>query len=176
MAFESHPKFIQIHQWNEFAGQTEGQGAGPAHDIYGDEYNLEFSDDIEPTKSDQCAYRGCGGWGFYYMNLTKAILSLYEEVTPDITIMALSAPYQPVVKEKEFPLDWETLGNNPQVLYPGGGWARGCRQAFREQLYAVTLRHSAREAPHDPDRAGCAYVTLIFRLPNSPRAPGSRCR
>jgi hypothetical protein len=30
---------------DEFAGQTEGQGYGPAHDIYGDEYNLEFSDD-----------------------------------------------------------------------------------------------------------------------------------
>jgi hypothetical protein len=48
------------------------------------------------------------------MNLTKAILSLYEEVTPDITVLALSAPFQPVIKEKELPLDWETLGNNPK--------------------------------------------------------------
>lgn len=114
VAFDTHPKFIQIHQWNEFAGQTEGQGFGPAHDVYGDEYNLEFSDDLEPTRLDQCAYRGCGGWGYYYMNLTRAILSLYQEVTPDITILALSTPFQPVVKEKDFPLDWETLGNNPQ--------------------------------------------------------------
>jgi hypothetical protein len=114
VAFESHPKFIQIHQWNEFAGQTEGQGYGAAHDIYGDEYNLEFSDDLEPTKLEPCAYRGCGGWGYYYMNLTKAILSLYQEVTPDITALTLSAPFQPVIKEKELPLDWETLGNNPK--------------------------------------------------------------
>jgi hypothetical protein len=114
VAFESHPKFIQIHQWNEFAGQTEGQGYGPTHDIYGDEYNLEFSDDLEPTELEPCAYRGCGGWGYYYMNLTKAILSLYQEVTPDITILTLSVPFQPVIKEKELPLDWETLGNNPK--------------------------------------------------------------
>ena len=114
VAFETHPKFIQIHQWNEFAGQLAGQGAGPAHDIYGDEYNLEFSDDLEPTQLGACAYRGCGGWGYYYLNLTKAILSLYQEVTPDITILALSAPFQTIVKEKDLPLDWETLGNNPK--------------------------------------------------------------
>lgn len=26
VAFETRPKFIQVHQWNEFAGQKEGQG------------------------------------------------------------------------------------------------------------------------------------------------------
>jgi len=114
VAFETHPKFIQIHQWNEFAGQKKSEGAGPAHDIYGDEYNSEFSDDIEPTRLDQCAYRGCGGWGFYYMNLTKAILSLYQEVTLDITVLALSAPYPAVIKTPDLPLDWKTLGNNPK--------------------------------------------------------------
>ncbi len=113
VAFETHPRFIQIHQWNEFEGQTEGQGFGPAHDVYGDEYNLEFSDDIEPTNLDQCAYRGCGGWGYYYMNLTKAILSLYRQTTPDITVLALSAPFQPVVRGKELPLHWRTLGKKP---------------------------------------------------------------
>ena len=114
VAFEAHPKFIQIHQWNEFVGQADGKGFGPAHDIYGDEYNLEFSDDIEPTKMDQCAYRGCGGWGYYYMNLTKAILSLYREATPDITILTLSAPFQPVVKEQNLSLNWRTLGEIPK--------------------------------------------------------------
>jgi hypothetical protein len=48
------------------------------------------------------------------MNLTKAILSLYQEVTPDITVLALSAPFQPVIKEKDLPLDWETLGRHPK--------------------------------------------------------------
>ena len=114
VAFETRPKFVQIHQWNEFEGQVEGRGSGPARTTYGDEYNLEFSDDIEPTKMDQCAYRGCGGWGYYYMNLTKAILSLYRQATPDITVLTLSAPFQPVVKEKNLHLQWRTLGRVPQ--------------------------------------------------------------
>ena len=29
VAFESKPKFIQIHQWNEFAGAKEGKGSRP---------------------------------------------------------------------------------------------------------------------------------------------------
>jgi hypothetical protein len=63
---------------------------------------------------DQCAYRGRGGWGYYYMNLTKAILSLYRQATPDITVLTLSAPFQPVVKEKALHLDWRTLGKIPE--------------------------------------------------------------
>ena len=69
---------------------------------------------LSPRKLDQCAYRGCGGWGYYYMNLTTAILSLYREATPDITVLALSAQYQPVVRKREFPLAWRTLGKNPK--------------------------------------------------------------
>ncbi len=132
VAFESRPKFIQIHQWNEFAGQMEGQGfsanywESPAEmsstgqrpsNIYADEYNLEFSDDIEPVQMDKCAYRGCGGWGYYYLNLTEAILSLYRGATPDITVMTLSGPAQPaVVKEKEIVLKWEVLGKKPSTF------------------------------------------------------------
>ena len=82
--------------------------------IYGDEYNLELSDDLEPVQMDKCAYRGCGGWGYYYMNLTKAILSLYRGTTPDITVMTLSAPYQPAaVSAGNLHLTWETLGKQP---------------------------------------------------------------
>ncbi|HEX5483780.1 MAG TPA: hypothetical protein VFZ08_14245, partial [Terriglobia bacterium] len=44
VAFQARPKFIQIHQWNEFAGQEKGQGYGPKHNVYVDEYNLPFSD------------------------------------------------------------------------------------------------------------------------------------
>ena len=114
VAFETRPKFIQIHQWNEFAGVKEGHGSGPQHDGYGDEYNLEYSDDIEPTQMDKCAYRGCGGWGYYYMNLTKALISLYRNETPDITVMALSAPFQPgVVKEERWRVSWNVIGNPP---------------------------------------------------------------
>ncbi len=114
VAFEARPKFIQIHQWNEFAGQAKGTGGGPQHNIYGDEYNAELSDDIEPTELNGCGYRGCGGWGYYYMNLTKALISLYRNETPDITVMALSAPFQPAtVRDEKLSLTWKTLGKQP---------------------------------------------------------------
>ncbi|MFN8007762.1 MAG: hypothetical protein U0V70_12180 [Terriglobia bacterium] len=111
-AFETRPAFIQIHQWNEFAGQKEG--AGPEHNLYGDEYNVELSEDIEPTQMDQCTLRDCGGWGYYYVNLTKAIISLYRQETPDITVLALSGPVKgAVVKDKMLRLHWNTLGRSP---------------------------------------------------------------
>jgi hypothetical protein len=116
VAFENRPGVIQIHQWNEFAGQIEGQGMGPGikRNVYGDEYNLELSDDLEPTQLDGCGYRGCGGWGYYYMNLTKALISLYRNETPDITVLALSGPALPaVVKENQLPLTWNYLGKTP---------------------------------------------------------------
>jgi hypothetical protein len=114
VAFQSHPQFIQIHQWNEFAGAADGHGGGPNHDVYGDEYNLELSDDIEPTKLDGCGYRGCGGWGYFYMNLTKALISLYRMETPDITVLALSGPVQStVIKRKQLVLTWNYLGKPP---------------------------------------------------------------
>lgn len=114
VAFQNRPKFIQVHQWNEFAGQKKGQGYGPRHHIYGDEYNLPFSDDLEPTQLHGCAYRGCGGWGYYYMNLTKALISLYRGITPGITVMALSSPPNAqVVKTTELPLRWQTVGVPP---------------------------------------------------------------
>ena len=118
VAFQSRPKFIQIHQWNEFTGQThprnEAQGTSSKHIVYGDEYNLEFSDDIEPTRLDACTDSGCGGWGYYYVNLTKALISLYRSQTPDITIMALSGPSRSeVVKEGKWPLTWKVIGKQP---------------------------------------------------------------
>jgi hypothetical protein len=126
VAFQSRPRFIQVHQWNEFAGQKEGEGMpddywpknvnpqAPKTQIYGDEYNLELSDDIEPTRMNGCAYRGCGGWGYYYMNLTKTIISLYRGETPDATVMALSGPFQPAaIRGDLIPLRWSVLGKAP---------------------------------------------------------------
>lgn len=114
VAFQTHPKFIQIHQWNEFAGQPKGRGYGPKHHVYVDEYSPEFSDDIEPTHLNKCAYRGCGGWGYYYFNLTKALISLYRKETPDITVMALSAPFNTQrIESSKLPLKWVTVGTVP---------------------------------------------------------------
>ena len=123
VAFETHPRFLQIHQWNEFAGQTNetGMGAGVKKKVFGDEYNLDFSDDLEPTALDQCGFRDCGGWGYYYLNLTKALVSLYRQETPDITVLALSGPelgfsapaHPAVVKEKHLALTWTYVGHAP---------------------------------------------------------------
>ncbi len=116
VALESRPKFIQIHQWNEFAGQPDDKGMGPGvkQKVFGDEYNLELSDDLEPTQLNGCGFRGCGGWGYYYMNLTKALISLYRNETPDITVLALSGPaLTGVVKERQLHLTWNYVGKSP---------------------------------------------------------------
>lgn len=152
VAFKTRPKFIQIHQWNEFAGQKEGEGSGPHHHIYGDEYNLELSDDIEPTAMDKCAYRGCGGWGYYYMNLTTALISLYRHRTPDITVMALSGPFKSgVVKKTVLPLHWETIGKSPTsyTLELDGKVVAGSIQGTK---YVLNLSHV---------KAGKHKLTLI---------------
>lgn len=135
-AFLYRPIFVQIHQWNEFSGQKTGHGlpanyweenkkAGPAisapsgtgavSDIYADEYNVQLSDDLEPTRLNACGYRGCGGWGYYYANLTRAIISLYRGETPDITVLALSAdmPESGDVTQTALHLHWTFLGEKP---------------------------------------------------------------
>jgi len=127
-AFKARPKFIQIHQWNEFSGQEDGKGISsdywapqpasstPAKpsDIYYDEYNQQLSDDIEPTELHGCTLRGCGGWGYYYYNLTRAIASLYLGATPGITVLALSGPSAPVSSSRGvIHLHWAYLGKEP---------------------------------------------------------------
>jgi hypothetical protein len=111
VAFETRPHFIQLNQWNEFDGSTEHSHPGGA---YVDIYNAELSNDMEPTRMDACAYRGCGGWGYYYMNLTKALISLDRKETPEITVLALAGTIPPaVVTDSALPLRWSTIGPTP---------------------------------------------------------------
>ena len=77
-------------------------------------HTLTSADDLEPTQLDKCGYRDCGGWGYYYMNLTKALISLYRKETPDITVLALSGPALPAtVKDNRLHLSWNYLGKSP---------------------------------------------------------------
>lgn len=148
VAFQTRPQFIQIHQWNEFAGQKKGEGYGSHHQVYVDEYNLPFSDDLEPTQLHGCAYRGCGGWGYYYMNLTKALISLYRGETPDITVMALSSPFEPLnVKGSKLPLTWETIGARP-ASYSLDLDGKRVASDIQGQTYTVALRHLASGTHH----------------------------
>jgi hypothetical protein len=148
-AFESRPKFIQVHQWNEFAGQEDGHGlpdnywggsgaVAPKHeDVYADEYNLQLSDDIEPTDPQACTLRGCGGWGYYYFNLTRAIVSLYRGETPDITVVALSGQSAPVAGDaKTVALRWAFLGKAP-ASYSLSVDGRMVRRSLKGTSYAL---------------------------------------
>lgn len=125
-AFNSRPAFIQIHQWNEFAGQKDNNGLQPGYwsapsvnpkatsTVYADEYDLERSDDIEPTDLRACTMRGCGGWGWYYYNLTKALIALYRGEAPDITVLALSSSStNGIVRGRSLTLHWDYVGKDP---------------------------------------------------------------
>lgn len=114
-ALQYRPRFLIINQWNEFAGQYEGMGYGPQRDQYVDCYNVELSNDIEPTSLSACAYRGCGGWGFYYLNLTKALIYLYHQQNPEITLMAVSNPQRGErVTGSTLKVEWTVIGKPPK--------------------------------------------------------------
>ncbi|HZO87662.1 MAG TPA: hypothetical protein VFB38_04925 [Chthonomonadaceae bacterium] len=110
-AIQARPRFLLINQWNEFAGQPEGSGYGPRKDQYVDCYNVELSNDIEPTSLTACAYRGCGGWGYTYLNLTRAAIRLYHGQAPETTLLALASP-QPgaAVSGPTLRVEWAALG------------------------------------------------------------------
>eukprot|EP01088_Endostelium_zonatum_P009712 TRINITY_DN23018_c0_g1_i1.p1 TRINITY_DN23018_c0_g1~~TRINITY_DN23018_c0_g1_i1.p1 ORF type:complete len:591 (-),score=112.18 TRINITY_DN23018_c0_g1_i1:2-1774(-) len=78
-SMKAKPEFTLICQWNEFAGQPEGQGYGPKHDIYYDIYNITLGNDLEPVSMSECGYRGCGGYGYYYLNLLQATTTLLHQ-------------------------------------------------------------------------------------------------
>jgi hypothetical protein len=71
---------LWVNQWNEFAGQSNGQGYGPNQNIYVDIYSSELGNDMEPTSLTACAYRRpgvlCGGYGFQQLNLLQAVAAL----------------------------------------------------------------------------------------------------
>jgi len=117
-ALRERPRFLHLHQFNEFAGQPEGQGHGPDRDRYYDSYSAEFSDDFEPTSLTAPAYRCDGGWGFYYLNLVRALVDLYRRPEPDTTVVVLTSPTAerpghsmiPVVRDDDLRLKWMTVG------------------------------------------------------------------
>jgi len=112
--------FLNINQWNEFAGQSNGDGYGPNKDIFVDTYSFEFSDDVEPTDLTICAYprpnQICKGWGFYYLNLMNALLKIHEQRdTPEFTVLAVAYPKDgDVITEKTMSVSWASIGLPPR--------------------------------------------------------------
>ncbi|MBI4558564.1 MAG: hypothetical protein HY706_13355 [Candidatus Hydrogenedentes bacterium] len=113
-ALAHRPRFLELHQYQEFAGQREGSGYGPQHEIYVDSYSVELSDDIEPVSLTTPAYRGQGGWGFYFLNLTRALVDLYRQETPQTTVAVISTPRRgDVVTSDQLPVEWTWVGKPP---------------------------------------------------------------
>lgn len=116
-ARESRPRFLQVHQYQAFFGQWEGFGYGPDGDIYMDAYNVLLSDDIEPVSLTAHAYRGNGGWGFYYLNLLRALVDVYRQVEPETTVLVLSEPAQGAELSGETArIAWDWLGREPGAV------------------------------------------------------------
>jgi hypothetical protein len=123
VALRDRPRFLHLHQFNEFAGQAEGSGYGADHNGYVDTYSADLCDDFEPTSMTAAAYRSNGGWGYYYLNLMRALVDLYRQPSPETTVVAISAPVPaapghdiaPVVKAGPLAVKWEYAGRRPQA-------------------------------------------------------------
>jgi len=117
-ALRHRPRFLHLHQFNEFTGQREGQGHGPTNDHYYDSYSAELSDDFEPTSLTAAAYRCEDGWGFFYLNLVRALVDIYRQPTPETTVVVISQPTPkppghstiPVLRDEHLRLKWLTVG------------------------------------------------------------------
>lgn len=180
--FALRPKYVQVHQWNEFAGHDQGPaipaaaaGANAANaplpsQVYGDEYNAQLSDDLEPTDPQACAYRGCGGWGYYYYNLTRAIISLYRGASPDITVLALSGPTAPVdASAPSLDLHWAFLGKTP-TSYSISLDGKVVAASLTGSAYTLDLRQLAR-GEHRIQLTAAGVHTRFSLDPSQPAAP-----
>jgi len=113
-AFAHRPRFLQVHQYQEFAGQWEGFGYSANRDVYVDSYSVSLSDDIEPVSLTAHAYRGDGGWGFYYLNLLRALVDCYQQPETQTTVIAMDHPgYGKTVTGDTLPLQWTWTGKAP---------------------------------------------------------------
>ena len=90
---------------------------------------MPLSDDIEPTSSSLPGYRGGVGWGFTYLNLTRALVQMYRGQDRDSTLLAVAAP-EPgqVAFGASLPIAWSWAGRQPTgvtLLLDGHPIARG---------------------------------------------------
>jgi hypothetical protein len=111
-ALLSKPRVIFLHQFNEFAGQSEGHGLGKNHDIYLDEHSMEFSDDFEPVSLTAPGSRDkTGGWGFYYLNMTRALMDVFRAEDNHSTLLAATITE---VSDSLIKVKWSVAGKIPK--------------------------------------------------------------
>jgi hypothetical protein len=119
-ALEKRPSFIMFHQFQEYTGQAEGHGYGPDNNIYVDSYSVELSDDIEPVSLTAPGYRGDqGGWGFFYANMTRAMIDIFTGEAGNATLIAVAPPE---ISVGHVAFEWTTIGPEPSgyVVYIDG--------------------------------------------------------
>jgi hypothetical protein len=110
-ALEHSPRIVMLHQFNEYSGQGEGQGYGPEKSIYVDSYSVELSDDLEPVSLTAPGFRGDqGGLGFYYLNLTQALMDIFRGNANDVTLLAVHVADS---ASSELKLEWTSVGPEP---------------------------------------------------------------
>lgn len=134
-AMQYRPRVLQIHQFNEFAGQVEGSPAAPPN-VYVDIYSPELSDDFEPTSLTAPAYRGKGGWGFLQLNIVRALVDLYRQKTPVTTVVTIAEPLMGAVLEGDHvTVKWVSAGapaKSYTLLLNGKPVARGLKGTSAE--------------------------------------------
>lgn len=64
-AMRYQPRFLFIDQWNEF--------------VPPDQYNVNLSNDMEPTIMTEQGDRRASGWGFYYLDMTRNEIAAYHK-------------------------------------------------------------------------------------------------
>ncbi|MCY0900052.1 MAG: hypothetical protein OWU33_14200 [Firmicutes bacterium] len=104
-AMKVKPHFLLINQFNEFAGEPL------LASTHVDTYTEALSNDIEPTSLNGCGYASCGGWGFYYLNLTRALINLYHQTNPQSAVLAIADPLRnEIVCGSSMRVSWATAG------------------------------------------------------------------
>jgi hypothetical protein len=109
-ALKARPRVVMLHQWNEYRGQKKEHGHGPDKNVFLDTYSVEFSDDLEPISPTTPGYRGVDPYGFYYLNMTRALMDIYRGAADDVTLLAVNVADS---TGSELKLEWTTIGVPP---------------------------------------------------------------
>ena len=175
-AMQVQPHFLLINQFNEFAGQA------PSAAAHVDTYTEQLSDDIEPTSPTDCGYVSCGGWGFYYLNLTRALVDLYHEAHPQSTLLAVGSPLRGAnVCGSTLQVNWNTVGAPASgfvVLLDGRTVASGLRaspytlhlKGLRTGAHTLTVRAVGATTRYALSRTSFGQL-LAKRVPVSVQNP-----
>ncbi len=101
-ALTTRPRFLVLHQFNE----------------WGEQYSTELSDEFEPAALASLGRGGTGidggagpGWGFFYLNLARALVQVYHGQAPESTVLTVASPLKNSrVSGSSVPVVWQAIG------------------------------------------------------------------